>query len=152
MGKAGETEGTVFDRLGDRPPMAAQIDWTLIRLNRETETISLSFSSPDTFTNPTGSVHGGVVVAMLDECMGSAVVGLSDARYLAVTVSMSTDFIKPVPTGKVFGEGRVTSMNDKSAFLEARIMNTEDVTLARATGFYRIYPFQKMLNRNAGNS
>jgi len=141
-------ELTVFDRLGDRPPMAEQIDWTLIRLDKEAETISLSFCSPEIFTNPAGNVHGGFVATMLDECMGSAIVGLSDAQYLPVTVSLSTDFIRPVPIGKVFGEGRVTSKSDKSAFLEAKITDSEGTILARATGFYRIYPFQAMVKRN----
>jgi acyl-coenzyme A thioesterase PaaI-like protein len=80
--------------------------------------------------------------------MGSVIVGLSDAQYLPVTVSLSTDFIRPVPIGKVFGEGRVTSKSDKSAFLEAKITDSEGTILARATGFYRIYPFQAMVKRN----
>jgi uncharacterized protein (TIGR00369 family) len=144
--KINTTEETIFDHLGDRPQVAALIDWTLIRLDKDSNTIHLSFTADETFTNPAGSVHGGFIVAMLDECMGSAIVGLTDARFLPATISMSTDFIKPVFVGKVFGEGRITSMGNSSAFLEAKLMDSEGLTLARAIGTYRLMPFPKSSN------
>lgn len=135
-------EETIFDRLGDLPQVAALIDWTLIKLDKDSDSIHLSFTASDMFTNPAGNVHGGFIVAMLDECMGSAVVGITDARFLPVTVSMSTDFIRPVLTGKVFGEGHITSMGNSSAFLEAKLTNSDGQILARAIGTYRLLPFQ----------
>ncbi|WP_171064317.1 PaaI family thioesterase [Actinomadura soli] len=139
-------EETVYDRLpGDVPPVAKLIGWTLLRLDKEAQAIHLSFHAATEFVNPGGTVHGGFVTAMLDECMGSAVVGLYEARFLPTTVSMTTDFIRPVPVGKLFGEGRVTSMLGKSAFLEARLTDAQDQTLARATGVYRLLPWPEAL-------
>ncbi|MFI0372373.1 PaaI family thioesterase [Actinomadura sp. 1N219] len=132
-------EETVYDRLpGEMPPVAKLIGWTLLRLDKEAQAIHLSFEPAAEFVNPSGTVHGGFVTAMLDECMGSAVVGLHEAQFLPVTVSMSTDFIRAVPVEKVFSEGRITSMNGRSAFLEARLMDAQEQTLARATGVYRL--------------
>jgi uncharacterized protein (TIGR00369 family) len=135
------TEETIFDRLGDRPQVAALVDWTLLELDKNSDSIHLSFTATEAFTNPGGSVHGGFITAMLDECMGSAIVGLTDARFLPVTISMSTDFIKPVPVGQLFGEGRITSMGNTFAFLEARLMDPAGRTLARSIGTYRLTPF-----------
>lgn len=136
----GEQE-TVFDRLGDLPQVAALIGWTLIKLDKDSDSIHLYFTASSEFTNPGGNIHGGFITAMLDECMGSAIVGLTDAQFMPATISMSTDFVKPVPVGKVFGEGRITSRGNSLVFLEARLVDTDDQTLARAIGTYRLLPF-----------
>lgn len=78
---------------------------------------------------------------MLDECMGSAIVGLFEAEFLPVTISMTTEFIRPVPPGEILGEGRVTAINGKSAFLEGRLMNAAGELLVRSVGGFRRYPF-----------
>jgi uncharacterized protein (TIGR00369 family) len=134
-------DGTIFDQLGERPQVAALIDWNLVRLDKDESSIHLSFTAAKEFTNPAGNVHGGFIAAMLDECMGSAIVGLTDAQLLPSSISMSIDFVKPVPVGKIFGEGRITSMGKKSAFLEAKLTNPEGQVLARAIGTYRLLPF-----------
>jgi len=141
-------EETIFDRLGDLPQVAALIDWTLIRLDKDADSIYLSFTASDAFTNPAGNVHGGFVTAMLDECMGSAVVGLKDARFLPVTVSMTTNFIRPVVAGKVFGEGHITSMSNSSAFLEGKLADPDGRILARAIGTYRLFPFREAVKNH----
>jgi uncharacterized protein (TIGR00369 family) len=140
---------TIFDRLGDLPQVAALIGWTLVRLDAGSDSIHLSFTALESFTNPAGSVHGGFIVAMLDECMGSAIVGLTDAQFLPATVSMSTDFIKPVLVGKVFGDGHITSRSNSFAFVEAKLSDPGGQILARATGTYRLRPFQDAVGRAA---
>jgi uncharacterized protein (TIGR00369 family) len=152
MGEFNGQEGTVFDRLGDRPQVAALMDWTLVRLDAGSDSILLSFTASERFTNPAGSVHGGFIAAMLDECMGSAIVGLTDAQFLPATVSMSTDFIKPVLVGKVFGEGRITSRSNSFAFLEAKLSDGDGQILARATGTYRLRPFPDAVKNQPGPS
>jgi uncharacterized protein (TIGR00369 family) len=137
----GSGEATVFDRLGELPQVAALVGWTLVKLDRETDSILLSFTARRDFTNPAGHVHGGFITAMLDECMGSAIVGLRDAAFLPVTVSLSADFIAPVPPGTILGEGRITAIHRSSAFTEARLTDTAGTALARATAVYRLRPF-----------
>jgi uncharacterized protein (TIGR00369 family) len=135
------TEGTIFAELGPLPQVAALIGWTLIRLDHDSETLHLSFEAQQSFTNPAGTVHGGFVVAMLDECMGSAIVGLTQARFLPATISMTTDFIRPVAPGRVLGQGHLTSLGRTLAFLEATLTDSDGQLLARATGTYRLRPF-----------
>jgi uncharacterized protein (TIGR00369 family) len=142
-------EETIFDRLGDLPQVAALIDWTLIRIDKESDSIYLSFTALESFTNPTGNVHGGFITAMLDETMGSAIVGLTEARFLPATISMSTDFLKPVLVGKIFGEGHITAMGSSSAFLEGKLTDSDGNTLARAIGTYRLFPFAEAAKNNS---
>ncbi|WP_433662265.1 PaaI family thioesterase [Nocardia sp. CA-128927] len=132
---------TVFDRLGERPQVAAAIDWTLIDLDRDSQKIHLSFTTVDEFTNPAGNVHGGYIAAMLDECMGSAIVGLTDAKFLPATISMTIDFIQPIAVGKVLGEAHIVSMSTNSAHLEAKLTDPDGRIRARAIGTYRLLAF-----------
>jgi uncharacterized protein (TIGR00369 family) len=134
-------EETIFDRLGDRPEMAERIDWTLIEIDKASNSVHLSFTPIEDFTNALGRVHGGFVVAMLDECMGSAVVGVTDAEFFPITVSLTTNFTKPVLVGKVFAEGHITSIGKKYAFLEGTLRDSDGEILARAIGSYRLVPF-----------
>ena len=151
MSESDVQAGTIFDQLGDLPQVAALIDWTLIRLDKEAGSIFLSFTAADEFTNPAGTVHGGFITAMLDECMGSAIEGLTDARFLPATVSMSTDFIRPVRPGKILGEGHITSMGGSSAFLEAKLRSPDGQILARATGTFRLVPFERAVTGRSGS-
>ena len=147
MSEIGSKEATIFDTLGARPQVAELIDWTLIKLDKDTDSVYLSFTALPTFTNPAGNVHGGFIVAMLDECMGAAIVGIKEAEFLPVTISMSTDFIRPVSPGQVLGEGRITSMGKSSAFLEGKLTNKEGKLLARATATYRLLPFRDTVKK-----
>ncbi|MFD6287217.1 PaaI family thioesterase [Streptomyces sp. NPDC060205] len=131
----------MYDRLGERPPVAEMINWTLLGLDEEARSIQLSFTASKKFMNPGGTIHGGFINAMLDECMGSAVVGLTQAKFLPVTISMTTEFMRPVAPGEVLGEGRITSMNERSAFLEGKLTDTEGRLLARSIGSFRLFPF-----------
>lgn len=137
----GRVQETVFDRLGELPQVAKMIGWNLIELNPIENQISLSFQAIPEFLNPAGTLHGGFITAMLDECMGSAIVGLSDAAFLPSTISMTTDFLSPVATGTVWGTGTITSKGKSIAFLESALTDQAGTILARATGIYRLVPF-----------
>jgi acyl-coenzyme A thioesterase PaaI-like protein len=41
-------------------------------VDRESETITMRFTAPDSFVSPRGSVQGGLVAGFLDEAMGWA--------------------------------------------------------------------------------
>ena len=86
------------------------------------------------FYHPLGNVHGGFIVAMLDETMGSkligvtligvtligvTLIGVTDAACFTKTISMSMiiDFIHPIQHRTVFGEGKTTSIGKNTAFL-----------------------------------
>lgn len=137
---------SVFDHLGDIPPVGKLLSWTLLGLNEEAQSIRLQFTSPPELANPLGTTHGGLVTTMLDECMASAIVGVSQGEHLPVTISMTTDFMRPVPTGEIVGHGAITSMSRSTAFVEATLTDADDVALARSVGTFRLLPFTPTLS------
>jgi uncharacterized protein (TIGR00369 family) len=129
----GPSPPSVFDRLGKAPPAAELLGWKLLACDREQGWARLSFEGRAEFANPTGYVQGGYLAAMLDEAMGSALIVATDGGFISTTISMSTDFIRPAPIGRIVAEARVTSLGRSLAFLEASLTGADGKRLARAT-------------------
>lgn len=58
--------------------------------------------------NSHGSLHGGIVATLIDHAGGVAgsLCARSGSRRKAVTLSLTTSFLAPASTGKVFATGR----------------------------------------------
>lgn len=86
-------------------------------------------------------VHGGIISTMLDEAMGW--VALIILKKLAVSKSITVDFIKPVVIGKeIRVEGRVdTTNNEREAVLQGCIYNGNNDICARSSSLVSLFTF-----------
>ena len=84
-------------------------------------------------------VHGGVLSTILDEIMSWSAIYL--LKRVAMTTSMSIDFLKPVYVGNLLkAEGTVLEKKGKhEALMEGRIYNKDDVCCASATATFAIF-------------
>jgi uncharacterized protein (TIGR00369 family) len=89
---------------------------------------------PDTFEGHPGNLHGGIIATLLDETMSKAV----RARgFTAMTRHMEVDYILPVPSKKPLRlEGHVTHNEGRKHWTDAKILDAEGLTLARAKGLF----------------
>ena len=124
---------SIFDSLGDKPPAAELLGWRLIAFDAAQGWARIGFEGRPAFANPRGHVQGGFTAAMLDEAMGSALIVATDGACMSTTISMSTDYIRPVPVGPLVAEGRVVSLGRSVAFLEASLRGGDGKLLARAS-------------------
>ena len=132
---------SIFDKLGDLPKVAKMLDWTLVDFDTTAQSIKLSFDGSDRFTNAHGDVHGGILVAMLDETMASAILNTTQATVSATTISLAVDYVRPASCGRLTGVGQITSMGKSIAFAEARLSGEDGKLVARATASFRLAPF-----------
>ncbi|MFC2017792.1 PaaI family thioesterase [Chloroflexota bacterium] len=90
---------------------------------------------------PSGSahtgVHGGVIAALLDGGMGSAVVSLIKDDELARTVQLQINYLAATQSGVLICESKVIQKGRKIATVESEIRNGETL-IAKATGTYYI--------------
>lgn len=93
------------------------------------------------FENSWGSVHGGVLLTMLDVALASAGRSLDDKCNGALTVEMKVNFIAAA-SGPVLAEGRAQRAGRSLIFSEGELRSEEDGTLlAKATGTFKLlYP------------
>ncbi len=85
--------------------------------------------------NPLGTMHGGVIAALLDTAAACAVQTTLPPLTGYTSVDLSTKFLRPVTlaTGHVTCEGVVISRGKRTALAEARLTDTDGRLLAHAT-------------------
>ena len=90
--------------------------------------------------NSWGSVHGGVLMTMLDVALASAGRSLDENCNGALTVEMKVNFIAAA-TGPVLGEGRAQRAGRSLIFSEGELRGEDGTLLAKATGTFKLlYP------------
>lgn len=91
--------------------------------------------------NLNGTLHGGVLMALLDTAMGYAVVVrvVPGGRFNAAA-EMSTRFLAPVRGGSVTAEGTVLRLGKRLAIVEGRATDDDGTLVAVATATHALLP------------
>jgi len=89
--------------------------------------------------NRHGALHGGVYATLLDTAMGFAGCWTGDParRQMAMTLSMTVNFLAPPQGGTLIAEGRRTGGGRKTFFTEGAARDETGLLLATATGVFR---------------
>jgi uncharacterized protein (TIGR00369 family) len=107
-------------------------------VDAETGVIEAEFDAGEHLTNPVGNVQGGLLAAMLDDCMGPALVCMLPAGEFAPTVSLNVQFHRPAKPGKLKGVGRVVMRGRAVCHLSGELFqNDKLVASATATATVR---------------
>ena len=88
--------------------------------------------------NPMGILHGGMAATLFDSALGCAVQSLLPAGYIAPTMQLQVNYVRPVTvqTGKIFCTGKVVHMGKKSATAEGRLTDKDGRLYAHSTGTF----------------
>jgi uncharacterized protein (TIGR00369 family) len=115
------------------PPAAALLGLTMERLERGATTFSIL--ADELHENPMGTMHGGIVAALVDTAMGCAVASTLPVDASFTTLELSTRFLRAVTTstGRVYAEGRVVHAGGRVASTEARVFDDAGTLYAHAT-------------------
>lgn len=88
--------------------------------NFKEKTLLLSYEVNPNMRNPAGVMHGGAVAGALDITMGSLTFFMS-GEFLTPTISMTTSYERPIPTGKkMFVEATCLSCGKTMAYATAK--------------------------------
>ena len=109
-------------------------------LERKDGVVRLRLDPRPELENSWGSVHGGVLMTLLDVALASAGRSLDDKCNGALTVEMKVNFIAAA-TGAVLGEGRAQRAGRSLIFSEGELRSEDGTLLAKATGTFKLlYP------------
>lgn len=100
--------------------------------------IKIAFNARPEFCNAAGNVQGGFLTAMLDDCMGSAILIASDAQVFPSTIDLNVQFPAPAKPGTLIGTGRVVQLGRTIGFVEAELEDAAGTTVARARASVRL--------------
>lgn len=86
-----------------------------------------------------GVVHGGVTAALLDSCMGGAVVStLGDGEWCG-TASLELKYLRWGGGAELRGEAKVIKRGKALAFVEGTVHDAAGAEVARASGVWFIW-------------
>lgn len=122
------------------PPIASLLGWQLVDCDQEKGWIKVNFTPKPEFLNPAGFVQGGMLVAMLDDTIGPAVIVRSGGQAYASTIDLHTHFMRPVKLGPITTEATVTRLGKSVAFIEASLFDADERLCARATSSASVGP------------
>jgi uncharacterized protein (TIGR00369 family) len=87
--------------------------------------------------NSSGTVHGGVLMTLLDYVMSMALRGHYGVAAPVITIDMSVSFMKS-SSGRLLAEGRVLNAGRSTSFCEGEVRSESGELLAKAIGTFRL--------------
>jgi uncharacterized protein (TIGR00369 family) len=123
------------------PPILATLDFEGLEVPEEGSVVV--YLTPKEFHyNPLGSVHGGVISAIVDTAAGCAVHTRLPAGMGYTSLDLNTRFLRPVTvaSGQLRCEGTVTSKGRQTALGEAHLYDAAGRLVAHATSTCLLFP------------
>ena len=94
-------------------------------------------------TNSLGTVHGGVIMSLLDVALCTAARTLHPESLGVITINMSTSFIGGGKGGQLLADARVLKDGRSMSFVEAEAKNDDGTIVAKAIGTVRVVKKEK---------
>lgn len=133
---------TVLDQF-PVPPCAALLGLDIVEADRERGVVKIAFVARPEFCNASGNVQGGFLTAMLDDCLGPAVLIATAAQIFPTTISLTVSFLNPAKPGSLIGTARVVQLGKTIGFVEGELADASGTTVARATASVRLTALHK---------
>lgn len=133
---------TVLDRF-PTPPCARLLGLDVVAADAAAGEVSITFFAKPDFCNAAGHIQGGFLTAMLDDCMGPAILISSDAAVFPTSIELHVQFLAPAIPGPIIGHGRVIRIGKTIGFVEARLEDKDGGTIALARASVRLTAMHK---------
>jgi len=93
--------------------------------------------------NPIGSVHGGVVSAILDSVMGCTLQTTLPTGVGYTTLELKVNFLKAVSyqTGRMIATGRIIHSGKSTALIEGSLADEKGTVYAHGVSTCMLFPF-----------
>ena len=93
--------------------------------------------------NSLGTVHGGVIMSLLDVALCTAARTLHPESVGVITINLSTSFIGAGSGATLYAEARVLKDGRSMSFVEGEAMNQDGTLVAKATATVRVLHKEK---------
>ncbi len=101
-------------------------------------TARLSLPVERAFTNSLGTVHGGVIMSLLDVALCTAARTLHPDSTGVITIDLSTSFIGGGSGERLIAEARVLKDGRSMSFVEGEARNADGSLVAKAIATVRV--------------
>lgn len=130
------------------PPLLRTLDFKVESI--EPGKAVFSFEPQEFHYNPIGTVHGGVISAILDSAMGCSVHSLLPAGTGYTTLELKINFLKAITikSGGLRAVGKVIHSGSRTALAEAQLTDQNGCIFAHSVSTCMIFNLNPELNKN----
>lgn len=127
---------------GDHPcPHASSLlGWEFIFYEPEKRQVRVRFHASASLTTPLQCIHGGMLGAMLDDCMSAAVLAALGPEEVALSTRLETRLLAPALPGHLAGVARVTRRTGKLHYTSGELHAEDGTLLATGKACYKVIP------------
>ena len=128
----------IVSGLVPQPNAARLLGWNFISHDQAKREVWVQFDASESLTNPLGKIQGGMLTAMLDDCLGPAVYATLGTHEVALTVKMATAFLRPASPGQITGVARMYRRRGDYCYAKGELRDGKDQTLVTASACYKV--------------
>ena|SRR5438128_1685998 len=110
----------------------------IITENLDKGTATLSLPVEPHLTNSLGTVHGGIIMSLLDVALCTAARTLHPESQGVITINLSTSFIGAGSGARLIAEARVLKDGRSMSFVEGEAKNADGSLVAKAIATVRV--------------
>ena len=112
------------------PPLLHALDFKPTHL--EKGKVIFSFQPQEFHYNPIGSVHGGVISAILDSAMGCTLHSILETGSGYTTLELKVNFLKAITTkiDELHAVGKIIHAGGRTALVEAQLIDKDNTVYA----------------------
>jgi len=107
-------------------PFLKALKGEILGIDRDAGLMTLGFQPGEEFLQGLNVIQGGIVTAMLDFAMAFAGLARSAEGTQFGTVSLTTNFMRPVTPGRYVCRGRVVRQGSRMIFADSELMKEGD--------------------------
>lgn len=128
---------TVLDQY-PMPPCATLLGLDILAADPTNGRVTIAFTAGPEFCNAVGNVQGGFLSAMLDDCLGPAVLVATNAELFPSTINLNVQFLAPARPGVLIGRARIVQLGKTIGFVEGELEARDGLIVAKATASVRL--------------
>ena len=134
-----KNKDSIIEQLNSQSPQFIHLlGGRMIDIHEEAPSCTFEFNISTAYCHSIDIVQGGFVTAMLDVAMSHAVF-LYDQQITGVSsLEIKTSYLEATRAGKLRVEGTVIKQGYKTAFLEGRVYNADNILTATGSSVAKI--------------
>ena len=133
----------IFEGKAKPPPISTTLGMKLLKYGAGEATMGMTVGKK--FHNPMGTLHGGIMTDIADAAMGIALASTLGEDEVFTTLELKMNFLRPVYSGKLVAEGKVTHRGRTIALVECLVKTAEGKVVAKGMA-------TQMIVKSAGSS
>ncbi|WP_130802102.1 PaaI family thioesterase [Acinetobacter ihumii] len=125
-----------MDMIQKFPPIHHLLGGHNLQWNEQQQELEICYMALESFTNPRGTVEGGMICAMLDDVMGLFAF-LANGKQPATTINLTMDFLRPCQVGQVYTKCRFIKQGKAILNIESEAWQNNKM-VARSTANFMV--------------